>query len=134
MCYSYRTVNSQQNKSDSMPRLPLTLRTNTRRVETIGLVDSGSTVNVMPYSLGLLLGAVWNDQDAIIPLAGNLSSQPAAPLSAIVEIGELEPVKLIFAWTRATNVPLLLGQTNFFMEFDICFYRAKFEFEIKRRV
>lgn len=133
MRYSYRTLNSQQDKSDSMPRLPLTLRTNTRRVETIGLVDSGATVNVMPYTLGIALGAVWNDKDAIIPLAGNLSKQPAAPLSAIIEIGGLEPVKLVFAWTKATNVPLILGQTNFFVEFDICFYRSKFEFEIKRR-
>ena len=133
MRYRYKTVGSQQDISDSMPRLPLTLRANTTRVETVGLVDSGATVNVMPYALGIQLGAVWNDRDAIIPLSGNLGNQPAMPLSAIVEIGQIEAVKLVFAWTRATNIPLILGQTNFFIEFDICFYRSKLEFEIKRR-
>ena len=133
MRYRYQTVGSQQDVSDSMPRLPLTLRANTTRVETVGLVDSGATVNVMPYALGIQLGAVWNDRDAIIPLSGNLGKQPAMPLSAIVEIDQIEPVKLVFAWTRATNIPLILGQTNFFIEFDICFYRSKLEFEINRR-
>jgi hypothetical protein len=28
------------------------------------------------------------------------------------------------------NVPLILGQVNFFMEFDICFYRSQLQFEI----
>lgn len=133
MRYRYKTVGSQQDISDSMPRLPLTLRATTTRVQTVGLVDSGATVNVMPYALGIQLGAVWNDRDAIIPLSGNLGKQPAMPLSAIVEIGQIEPVKLVFAWTKATNIPLILGQTNFFIEFDICFYRSKLEFEIKRR-
>jgi hypothetical protein len=26
---------------------------------------------------------------------------------------------------------LILGQTNFFMEFDVCFYRSHLEFEIR---
>lgn len=38
--------------------------------------------------------------------------------------------KLAFAWTQAENVPLILGQTNFFLEFEVCFYRAKGQFEI----
>jgi hypothetical protein len=29
------------------------------------------------------------------------------------------------------NAPLILGQTNFFMEFDVSFYRSQLEFEIK---
>ncbi|WP_244913187.1 hypothetical protein [Phormidesmis priestleyi] len=37
-------------------------------------------------------------------------------------VGEFEPLQLVFAWTQATNVPLILGQVNFFMEFDVCFY------------
>jgi len=27
-------------------------------------------------------------------------------------------------------VPLILGQVNFFMEFDVCFYRSQLEFAI----
>jgi len=29
---------------------------------------------------------------------------------------------------------LILGQTNFFLEFDVCFYRSKQEFEVKPKV
>jgi hypothetical protein len=45
-------------------------------------------------------------------------------------VGKFEPVQLVFAWTKATNVPLLLGQVNFFMEFDVCFHRSQLYFEI----
>ena len=51
---------------------------------------------------------------------------------ATAEIGDFDPVQLVFAWTMA-EVPLILGQTNFFMEFDICFYRSKLEFEIMHK-
>ena len=29
------------------------------------------------------------------------------------------------------SLPLLLGQTNFFMEFDVHFYRSRLEFEVE---
>ena len=32
---------------------------------------------------------------------------------------------------RSTNVPLILGQANFFFEFEACFFRARSEFEIR---
>jgi hypothetical protein len=100
-------------------------------VESLGLVDSGATINVMPYELGLQLGAVWEDNRAIIQLAGNLSSQSAMPFFAMAQVGDIAPVQLAFAWTRSPDAPLILGQTNFFMEFDVCFYRSKMEFEVK---
>jgi len=93
-------------------------------------VDSGATVNVLPYELGLELGGIWDERRAIIQLAGNLSNQPAMPFSATVEIGDFAPTQLVFAWVRSPNVPLILGQTNFFLEFDVCFYRSRSEFEV----
>jgi len=51
----------------------------------------------------------------------------------MAEIGDLPVVKLAFAWIRTNDVPLILGQTNFFMEFDVCFYRSRLEFEVKPR-
>jgi len=76
------------------------------------------------------LGAIWNSKQAIIQLAGNLSNQSAIPLSATAHIGNFSPTELVFAWVSKPNVPLILGETNFFLEFDICFYRSKLEFEI----
>jgi hypothetical protein len=88
MRFKYSTTSPTQNEFDSLPRLPLSLRREDRIVESIGLVDSGATVNVLPYELGLQLGGVWEDRRAIIQLAGNLGNQPAMTFSAIAQIGE----------------------------------------------
>lgn len=131
MRLKYSTTSPAQNEFDSLPRLPLRLRRENQEVEAIGLVDSGATVNVLPYELGLELGETWNDRRAVIQLAGNLSNQSAIPFSAIAQIGEFLPTELLFAWVKRPNIPLILGQTNFFLEFDVCFYRSKSEFEIR---
>lgn len=131
MRFKYSTTSPTQNEFDSLPRLSLSLSREDRVVESIGLVDSGATVNVLPYELGLQLGGVWEDRRAIIQLAGNLGNQPAMPFSAIAQIGEFLPTELVFAWSRSSNVPMILGQTNFFLEFDVCFYRSTSEFEVK---
>jgi len=110
--------------------LPLTLRYDQRQITEAGLVDSGATVNVLPYSLGVRLGAVWDDSTATIRLAGNLGNFSAMPLVVTAEIGDFAPVRLVFAWTQAEQVALILGQMNFFMEFDVCFFRSRFEFEV----
>jgi hypothetical protein len=131
MRFKYSTTSPIQNEFDSLPRLPLLLRREDQIVESIGLVDSGATVNVLPYELGLQLGGIWDDSRTIIQLAGNLGNQPAMPLSAIAQIGEFLSIELVFAWTRSPNLPMILGQTNFFLEFDVCFYRSKSEFEVQ---
>ena len=131
MRFRYSTTDPSQDEFDSLPRVPLILRREGHTVEAIALVDSGATINVMPYDLGLRLGATWDDSKAIIQLAGNLSTQPAMPFFAMAQVRDIAPVRLAFAWTRSQDAPLILGQTNFFMEFDVCFYRSKMEFEIK---
>jgi hypothetical protein len=131
MRFKYSTTSPSQNEFDSLPRVPLMLRQGDHIVETVGLVDSGATINVLPYEIGLQLGSVWDERKAIIRLTGNLGNQQAIPFSVVAQIGEFEPVKLVFGWTNIPNAPLILGQTNFFLEFDVCFYRSKSEFEIK---
>jgi hypothetical protein len=56
MRFRYSTTDPSQNEFDSLPRVPLILRREGRTVEALGLVDSGATVNVMPYELGYSLG------------------------------------------------------------------------------
>ncbi|MEA5596918.1 hypothetical protein [Rivularia sp. UHCC 0363] len=130
MRFKYSTNSPTQNEFDSLPRIPLTLSRDERSVEATGLVDSGATVNVLPYEIGLQLGAIWDSKKAIIQLAGNLTNQAAIPLSATAQIGNFSSTELVFAWVSSPNAPLILGQTNFFIEFDVCFYRSKLEFEI----
>ena len=134
MRFPYLTADPSQSELDSLPRLPLTLRYGQRQITEAGLVDSGATVNVLPYSLGVRLGAVWDDHTATIRLAGNLGNFLAMPLVVTAEVGDFAPVKLAFAWTQAESVSLLLGQMNFFMEFDVCFFRSRLEFEVNPKV
>ena len=95
------------------------------------MVDSGATVSVLPYQLGLQLGFIWDDRKATLRLAGNLGSHPAQGVVVMAEVGEYAPVRLVFAWIRSDNAPLLLGHTNFFKEFDVYFFSSQLEFEIK---
>jgi hypothetical protein len=46
---------------DAVPRLPLTLSYQNSVVEVAGLLDTGASINVLPYSVGIQLGAVWEE-------------------------------------------------------------------------
>ncbi len=48
----------------------------------------------------------------------------------MASVGSFPPAQLAFAWADNDNVPLLLGQMNFFLEFDICFYRSRSVIEV----
>ena len=114
-----------------MSLMPLSLSRDGRRVEAQGLLDSGATVNVLPYSLGEQLGLVWQQQRTSIVLSGNLARFAARGVLLTATFGPFAPVRLAFAWTQAENVRLILGQANFFAEFDVCFFRARQEFEVR---
>lgn len=113
-----------------MPRLPLVLEVNERQVEAIALVDSGAMINIMPFDLGLQLGMIWDDAEAKVNLGGIVSGSGGIPILVSTRLGEYEPVELMFAWTKRNDVPLILGQVDFFMYFRVCFERYNLEFEI----
>ncbi len=117
--------------SSLMPLLPLFLSHGDRQKEAIGLLDTGAAVNVLPYSFGEQLGFVWNEEKTPLALSGNLARLPARGIIVAASVGSFVPVRLVFAWTQADDVPLLLGQMNFFLEFEACFFRARAEFEVK---
>jgi len=131
MRFKYSTTDPSQDEFDSLPRLPLVLRLKNQSIEVVGLVDSAATVNVLPYEVGVRLGAIWDDRKATIRLAGTVGSLRAMPLFVTAQVGEFAPVRLAFAWAESSSVPLILGQTNFLMEFDVCFYRSQLEFEVR---
>lgn len=112
------------------PYLPLTLAYQESSIAASGLLDTGASVNVLPYSVGIELGYVWEQQTTALSLTGNLAQYEARVVIVQAIVGQFDPVQLVFAWTQATNIPLILGQVNFFMEFDICFYRSQLQFEI----
>lgn len=86
---------------------------------------------VLPYDAGIQLGAVWKQQTIPVQLAGNLGNSEARAILVTATVGPFTPVRLAFAWTRNNQIPVILGQVNFFMEFDVYFCRSQFMFEIK---
>lgn len=127
-------VASSDHAASLMPRLSLTLALEDRALEAMGLLDTGAAVNVLPYSLGLSLGAEWEEQTTIVPLVGSLGSFEARALVVNALHPQIIPrqtVQLVFAWTKAEKAPLIFGQMNFFLEFDVCFYRSQGIFEVQ---
>nr|WP_199323599.1 MULTISPECIES: hypothetical protein [unclassified Desertifilum] len=126
------TIEFPFSDDEALPTIPITLSHAGSSVSTNALLDTGSTVNLLPYGIGLQLGAIWGEQTVRLPLAGNLATVEARGLFVYVQIGHLEPVRLAFAWAQASQIPLILGQTNFFREFDVCFQRSRRTIEIVR--
>jgi hypothetical protein len=60
-------------RSSIMPYLPLKLTNRGISIEVMALLDTGASVNVLPYEIGVQLGAVWADQTVPIELSGNLA-------------------------------------------------------------
>ena len=117
---------------EALPTIPITLSHAGFSVFANALLDTGSAVNLLPYDIGLQLGVIWEEQTVRLPLAGNLARVEARGVFVLVQIGNLEPVRLAFAWAQSSQVPLILGQTNFFREFDVCFQRSRCTIEIIR--
>lgn len=121
-----------------LPFIPITiLRTDALnridlRVKVPALVDSGSTVNVLPYDIGRQLGFDWNASNPAMPMIGILYGLPALGVTLFVKVAQFAPVQLGFGWLQKSDlpVPLILGQTNFFDEYDVDFRKSTDYFEI----
>ena len=129
--FSYGRAEMGRSSAIELAYLPLTLSTATGSLDALALLDTGSTVNVLPYTLGLALGFVWEQQRIAVELTGSLANLPAYGVIVKGHIAPFPSVDLAFAWTQTADVPLILGQVNFFLEFDVCFFRAQAAFEIK---
>jgi hypothetical protein len=114
-----------------MSLLPVRLELSQHSVTLLGLLDTASAVNVLPFDVGVQLGAVWARQTSAVQLTGNLASVPARGLVVSAVVGRFPPVRLVFAWAQSNTVPLILGQVNFFAEFDVYFSRSSGIFEVK---
>jgi len=86
MRFPYLPISSARGDASLMPLLPLEMRLREgEAVLTQGLLDSGATVNVLPYGIGLRLGAVWEAQTTRVTLAGNLAAQEVEIRNAVLD-------------------------------------------------
>ncbi len=114
------------------PMLSLEL-TATSRLKTFGLLDTGTTVNVLPRRVGEQLGLDWDQQQTVVQLSGNRAAIIAKVVVVTATIASFPTVRLAFAWADTDAVPIILGQVNFFLEFDVCFFRSRESFEVRPR-
>jgi hypothetical protein len=128
--FAFTEIDPNLGALSTLPYLPIILTYRNQSVDVTGLLDTGSSVNVLPYEMGLRLGAVWENQRLSVPLGGNLARFEARALVLTATVDQFSPVELAFAWTQDRNAPLILGQMNFFLAFDVCFYRAELAFEV----
>lgn len=132
--FAFTEVDPNLGALSTLPYLPLILAYQNQSLNVSGLLDTGSSVNVLPYETGLRLGAVWERQRLSVPLGGNLAKFEARALVMRATVERFPPVDLAFAWTRDRNAPLILGHMNFLLAFDVCFYRSELAFEISPKV
>ncbi len=130
---SYIPSNATARESNGLPYLPIILRYRGQSIVANGLLDTGATINVLPFSFGQQLGIVWNDQATISQLAGNLAASEARGVMLSAIVSSHDTVRLAFAWTDNDRVPLILGQVNFFQAFEVCFYGFSQTFAIQPR-
>ena len=71
-------VDHGQGEAAHLPYLPLELTLGAKSITVEGLVDSGSTINVLPYDVGVQLGAVWEQQTIPVKLTGHLAREEAS--------------------------------------------------------
>jgi len=128
--FTFTKVDPALGALSALPYLPITLSDRNQSLQVSGLLDTGSSVNVLPYEIGLRLGAVWERQRLSVPLGGNLPRFEARALVLTAQVEQFPVVELAFAWTQDRNAPLILGHMNFFLAFDVCFYRSELAFEI----
>jgi|GEM_PF-1737086 len=97
--FSYTTTRNKYGEAVLRPRLPIILMYHGKTVETVGLLDTGADVNVMPYSLWIELGADWDQQSPLAQVSGNLAdsglslTSPPGPLSNTWRGGEKRILK-----------------------------------------
>lgn len=128
--FRYGSTKAGISANNQLAHVPIVLRNGSHSVTALGLLDTGSTVNVLPLSAGLQLGFVWDEQTTPLSLTGTLAQVPARGVIVSGQVGSFVPVDLAFAWTLTDEAPVLLGQINFFMEFDVCFFRSLSMFEV----
>ena len=118
-----------------MPFVNLQLGHKGYRISVAGLVDSGSALNILPFDVGLELGLDWEKQEFSLEVGGSLKGIEAYAVLVKANIAEFPSVDLAFAWLRQSSldVPVLLGQVNFFQEYNVCFYGHRRVFEIVPR-
>ena len=123
-------VSDQQGVMPVIPVLPET--TESTPLQSAALLDTGASINVLPHFMGLQLGLNW-DQQSQYPVwfGGAFGQRTARYVKTTIRVGELPAQQIVFGWMESDDVPLILGNANFFQVFDVCFSRSSNEISVR---
>ncbi len=88
-------------------------------------------MSVLPWSVGTRFGIDWDSLSIPCPVGGSAGGVPGKLLVVYGTVAPFPTVLLVFSWVQSDAPPIILGQTNFFLYFDVFFYRAQSFFEIQ---
>lgn len=109
----------------SRPVAEITFINGEKKVLEYPYVDSGADISLMPKSVGDFLGFEIEKTDQITEIKGiGERGVPIIIKKAKIRIGE-KLLETRIAWALIEEVPLLLGRTDVFNLFDICFKKNK---------
>ena len=90
--FSFSTAAGASREVGSLPFLPFTLQHgDSIPLQVEGLLDTGATVSVLPYRVGLQLGAIWSDRAPAVQLTGTLAQFEAQALLLTALGGGVSP-------------------------------------------
>jgi hypothetical protein len=75
--FSYSDDRATSGLQANLPFVPTTLSYREQLIQVPALIDSGSSVNVLPYDIGQDLGLVWEAQDFPLEVVGVLQGSLA---------------------------------------------------------
>ena len=97
----------------------------------MALLDSGADISVLPYQLGPELGADWDAPSVVEDLQGLGGGIKAKRIVADLYVETWPGIRQIFAWAHDDEIPVILGQIDFFQNVDVCFHRSRNSFEVE---
>ncbi len=115
----------------AMPLLKARMARGGQVLTEFALVDSGAGVNVLPQSMGLVLGLDWGRSKRGPNLSGNADGETKV-IILNVQIASFDEVPLLFAWSVHDRVRFIFGQDDFFKNFHTCFFADKQVFSVTK--
>lgn len=116
---------------DLAPLMPTRLERGGVSLDVVALVDSGAAVSVLPWSVGARFGLDWDALNVPCSIGGSAGGVAGKIIVVHGTVASFPAVPLAFVWAKSDAVPILLGQTNFFLNFDVFFYRSRGYFEVQ---
>ncbi len=116
---------------DMLPIVPVSLSHSTISLDVMALIDSGASMSVLPYNVGLAFGMSWKLLPHSLYIGGAGGSVQAKRLDLTAVVAPFAPTSLTFAWVNTNSYPFVLGHANFLFKFDVFLSRRHSYFEIQ---